>query len=92
MSGTSLAPLPSAATDESKVPERVRLDVPGALTVTGGLLAVVYAIIERSVPAAVVGVVLLVSFWMIERRAAAPLAPARILDRPTVKWESTPTS
>ncbi|MCA2228749.1 MFS transporter [Nonomuraea aurantiaca] len=71
---------------ESKVPDRVKLDVPGAITVTGGLLAVVYAIIERSIPAAVVGIVLLAAFWLIELRAAAPLAPLHILKRPTVKW------
>lgn len=71
---------------ESKVPERVKLDVPGAITVTGGLLAVVYAIIERSILAGVVGIVLLAAFWVIELRVAAPLAPVRILKRPTVKW------
>ncbi|WP_264159647.1 MFS transporter [Actinomadura montaniterrae] len=36
---------------ESRVPDRAGLDVPGAVTVTGGLLAAVYAIVERSVPA-----------------------------------------
>jgi MFS family permease len=71
---------------ESKTPERVKLDVPGAVTVTGGLLAVVYAVVERSLVAAVVGVALLAAFWMIELRAAAPLTPVRILKRPTVKW------
>ncbi|XVS67381.1 MFS transporter [Actinosynnema sp. CA-299493] len=71
---------------ESRTPERVKLDVPGAVAVTGGLLAVVYAIVERSVVAAVVGVVLLAAFWLIELRAAAPLTPVRILRRPTVKW------
>ncbi|WP_308163989.1 MFS transporter [Nonomuraea sediminis] len=71
---------------ESSVPERVRLDLPGALTVTGGLLAVIYAVVEKNVPAAVVGVVLLAAFWMIELRSPAPLAPVRILKRPTVKW------
>src|SRR6185369_13054269 len=34
----------------------------------------------------VVGVVLLAAFWAIELRAEAPLAPLRILKRPTVKW------
>ena len=29
---------------ESRTPERPRLDVPGAVTVTGGLLAVIYAL------------------------------------------------
>lgn len=71
---------------ESRVPERVKLDLPGAVTVTGGLLAVIYAVIERNVPFAVVGVLLLAAFWMIELRSPAPLAPVRILKRPTVKW------
>lgn len=71
---------------ESKVPDRVRLDVAGAITVTGGLMAAVYAIIERSVLVGVLGVVLLAAFWVIELRTAAPLAPVRILRRPTVRW------
>jgi len=56
------------------------------MTVTGGLLAVIYAVIEKSVASAVVGVVLLAAFWAIELRSPAPLAPLRILERPTVKW------
>ncbi|MEV1170974.1 MFS transporter [Nonomuraea sp. NPDC049784] len=71
---------------ESKLPDRVKLDVPGAITVTGGLLAVVYAIIEQSILVGVIGIALLAAFWVIELRAAAPLAPVRILGRPTVKW------
>lgn len=71
---------------ESKMPDRGKLDVLGAITVTGGLLAVVYAIIEQSIPAGAIGIVLLAAFWLIELRAAAPLAPLRILKRQTVKW------
>ncbi|GHJ49322.1 MFS transporter [Catellatospora sp. TT07R-123] len=71
---------------ESVMPDRVRLDLPGAVTVTGGLLAVIYAVIEQNVPAAVAGVLLLAAFWMIELRSPAPLASVRILSRPTVKW------
>jgi MFS family permease len=63
-----------------------RLDLPGALTVTGGLLAVVYAVIERNPFVGAVGVLLLVAFWRIERRAAAPLVPIPVLRRPTVRW------
>ncbi|HEY9411947.1 MAG TPA: MFS transporter [Jiangellaceae bacterium] len=70
----------------SRIPTRVRLDLPGAVTVTGGLLAVVYAAIEQSLPVAIVGVLLLAAFWTIELRAPAPLAPLRILGRPTVTW------
>lgn len=71
---------------ESNRPEGVRLDVPGAVTVTGGLLGVIYGILEKNVPAAVVGVLLLVAFWVIELRSPAPLASVRILKRPTVAW------
>ncbi|MEU4739228.1 MFS transporter [Actinosynnema sp. NPDC023658] len=71
---------------ESRVPDRVKLDVPGAITVTGGLLAIVYAIIERNLVAAVIGVVLLAAFWIIEMRVSAPLTPVRTLRRPNVKW------
>jgi hypothetical protein len=71
---------------ESRLPDRVKLDLPGAVTVTGGLLAVNYAVIERNLPSAVIGVLLLAAFWMIELRSPAPLVPVRILKRPTVKW------
>ncbi|SCG59056.1 MFS transporter [Micromonospora halophytica] len=71
---------------DSSVSQRVKLDVPGAVTVTGGLLALIYGIIEKNLPATVVGVLLLAAFWVIELRAAAPLAPVRILKRPNVKW------
>jgi MFS family permease len=71
---------------ESRLPNRVKLDVPGALTVTGGLLALVFAIVEQELLPAVVGAVLLGAFWVIELRSPAPLAPLRILRLPTVKW------
>jgi predicted MFS family arabinose efflux permease len=60
--------------------------VPGAVTVTLGLLAVIFAVIERNLPVGVVGLALLVAFWAIERRAAQPLVPIRILRRPTIRW------
>jgi hypothetical protein len=71
---------------ESRLPDRVKLDLPGAVTVTGALLAVIYTVIEKNIPAAVVGVLLLAAFWVIELRSSAPLAPVRILQRPMVKW------
>lgn len=70
----------------SKVRERPKFDLPGSVTVTIGLLAAVYAIIEKNVIAAVIGVLLLAAFWVIERRSSAPIAPPRVLKRPTVKW------
>ncbi|NLP85180.1 MFS transporter [Microbacterium sp. CFH 90308] len=71
---------------ESRLPERPRLDVPGAVTVSAGLLALIYAIIEWNLIAAVIGIALLVLFWLIELRSPAPLAPVHILRRPSVKW------
>ena len=72
--------------NESKVPDRVKLDLPGALTVTGGLLAALFGIIERELVWGVVGAVLLAGFWLIELRSPAPLAPVHILRRANVKW------
>jgi predicted MFS family arabinose efflux permease len=71
---------------ESRQPTRPRLDLAGAVTVTAGLLAVIYAVIESHLVVGLVGGALLVAFWMIELRSSAPLAPVRILTRPTVKW------
>ncbi len=71
---------------ESRRSGRAALDLPGAVTVSSGLLAVTYAAIEKSLPVGVVGVLLLAAFWAVERRAPAPLAPLRILRRPSVRW------
>ena len=67
-------------------PEGVRLDIPGAATVTLGLLAIVYGIIEWFVPALIAGAILLALFFWIERRAAAPLVAIEMLARPSVRW------
>ncbi|MBG6092327.1 MFS transporter [Actinomadura viridis] len=80
---------------ESRTEDRARLDVPGAVTVTGGLLALVYGITGAgengwgdvtALAALALAAVLLVSFWLVERRSAAPLAPPRVLTKPTVTW------
>jgi EmrB/QacA subfamily drug resistance transporter len=80
---------------EPAKPVRAKLDVPGAITVSLGLLALVYGLTTAgahgwgdpsAVATLVAAVVLLGAFWQIERRAVAPLAPVRILDRPSVKW------
>jgi EmrB/QacA subfamily drug resistance transporter len=76
-------------------PRRVRLDLPGALTGTVGLLSVVYGLTRASnlvslgkdktwtdgltLAALIVGGVLLVAFVVIERMTAEPLMPFRIL-------------
>ena len=67
-------------------PERAQLDVPGAASVTLGLLAVVYGIIEWFVPSLIAGAILLALFFWIERRAAAPLVAIEMLARPSVRW------
>ncbi|MFD0145994.1 MULTISPECIES: MFS transporter [unclassified Streptomyces] len=74
-----------AVLKESRPEVRPRLDVPGAITVTGGLLALVYGLTTEPL-ALPVGVALLVAFWFVERRAASPLVPVRILTRRTVVW------
>ncbi|MEW9533818.1 MFS transporter [Microbispora sp. NPDC049125] len=74
---------------------RPRLDVPGAVTVTAGLLAVVYGLTAagdtswgdpRTVAALAAGGVLLAAFWVIESQVAAPLVPVTVLRRPGVRW------
>ncbi|MEV6007180.1 MFS transporter [Streptomyces sp. NPDC051976] len=75
--------------------KRTRLDLPGAVTVTGGLLTLVYGVTTAgrlgwTDPSALgwlaAAVALLTAFWRIELRAQAPLAPVRVLTRPTVTW------
>jgi MFS family permease len=80
---------------ESRQLRRARLDVPGAVTVTAGLVALVYGITMARQDgwgsAAALGmlagsVVLLAAFVAVERRSPAPLASLAVLARPTVKW------
>jgi EmrB/QacA subfamily drug resistance transporter len=63
--------------------ERPKLDVPGAVTVSLGLFALVYGFSQVvTLGSLTVGVIVLVVFVLIERRAAHPLLPLRIvLDR-----------
>ncbi|MFI9553344.1 MFS transporter [Nonomuraea endophytica] len=80
---------------ESRQEERPKMDLPGAITVTGGLLALVYGLTRAGehgfadplgLGSLAAGLVLLVVFWFVERRAAYPLVPVSILARPTVTW------
>ncbi|WUL60493.1 MFS transporter [Streptomyces sp. NBC_00344] len=77
------------------VPERPRLDVPGAVAVTGGLLALIYALSTAAqsgfghadvLVTLVLGVVLLAAFVVIESRSAVPLVSLPMLKRRTVAW------
>ncbi|MFE1831217.1 MFS transporter [Streptomyces yangpuensis] len=80
---------------ESRNPERPRLDVPGAVTVTAGLLAVIYSLSTAAQRGfgdvdvwgtLVAGLVLLAVFVAVESRAAAPLVSLPMLKRRTVAW------
>jgi EmrB/QacA subfamily drug resistance transporter len=84
-----------AVLTESRPDRRPRLDVPGALSVTLGLLAIVYGLTvagEESWqdPTALVslsvGIALLVGFWAIEKRVDEPLMPIGVLTRRAVGW------
>jgi MFS family permease len=75
--------------------ERVPLDVPGAMTVTGGLLAFVLGVTTagrdgwgdtRALIAFAIAAALLTAFWVIEGRSANPLAPMHVLQRRSVGW------
>ncbi|MEU4545261.1 MFS transporter [Nonomuraea dietziae] len=92
-----LALAPSVITD-SRPAVRPKLDVPGAITVTGGLLALVYGLTRAgetgwttptTLAALIAGLALLVGFWFIEQRADAPLVPVRIMKRRSVIWGNT---
>ncbi|WP_425444348.1 MFS transporter [Saccharothrix carnea] len=80
---------------ESKPTQRAKLDVPGAITVSLGLVALVYGISKQGedgwgdpvgLLSLAVAAVLLVAFVFIELRVPSPLASMRILVRPTVSW------
>ncbi|MFJ1791680.1 MFS transporter [Kitasatospora griseola] len=73
---------------------RERLDLPGAITVTLGLLALVLGLTDAgqygwthpaALPVLLLGVALLGAFLAVERRAAAPLVPPAVLRPPTVR-------
>ncbi|WP_260606631.1 MFS transporter [Streptomyces sp. WAC08241] len=80
---------------ESRPQQRPRLDLPGALSVTLGLLAVVFGFTQAgehgwthlpALGALAAGVLLLIAFYFIERTSPAPLVPVTVLRRRTVAW------
>ncbi len=80
---------------ESRSDIRPKLDVPGAVTVTLGLLAFTFGVTggERDGWAApqtwgalLFAAVMFVAFYIIELKTPEPLAPVRILHANTVKW------
>lgn len=80
---------------ESRPERRVRLDLPGAVTVTLGLLAIVFGLSSAgenswssplTLGSLALGAVLLAVFWQVEKRVADPLVPVWILRRGNVAW------
>ncbi|MEU2510367.1 MFS transporter, partial [Streptomyces sp. NPDC007863] len=80
---------------ESRPTERPKLDLPGATTVTLGLLALVYGLTHAgeegwtdpvALAALAAGVILLIAFYAIEAKATAPLVPVSVLKRRNVAW------
>ncbi|MGR6915745.1 MFS transporter [[Actinomadura] parvosata] len=80
---------------ESRPAGRPRLDLPGALSVTLGLLGIVYGLTQAgehgwthplALTGLLAGAALLAVFHRVERRAAQPLVPLHVLRRPTVAW------
>ena len=78
---------------ESRNEHHTRLDVPGAITVTGGLLALIYALTTAAqqgwgrpnvLGTLILGVVLLAAFFAVEARSAHPLVSLKVLRRRTV--------
>jgi MFS family permease len=89
-----LAAAPGLLT-ESRHPLRPRVDIPGAITVTGGLLALIYALSTAAqrgfggadvIVTLIAGPALLIAFVVVESRAAEPMVSLKMLRRPTVAW------
>ncbi|GHH44619.1 MFS transporter [Streptomyces candidus] len=84
-----------AVIKESRPAGRPRLDLPGALLVTLGLLSIVYGLTQAgehgwthpvALAALPAGAALLFVFHLVERRAAQPLVPLHVLRKRTVAW------
>ncbi|WP_344363948.1 MFS transporter [Streptomyces gobitricini] len=65
-------------------PER-GFDLLGALTATGGLGLVAYALVGRSPLAGAAGLALLAGFALVQTRAARPLVPPAVARRPALR-------
>lgn len=80
---------------ESRPDVRPKLDLPGAISVTLGLLAVVFGLTQagehgwgsaNALLSLAAGVLLLVVFWAVERKVSAPLVPLSVLGKRSVAW------
>ncbi|MGW6706810.1 MFS transporter [Streptomyces sp. NPDC054956] len=87
-----------AVVKESRPTTRPKLDLPGAATVTLGLLALIYGLTRAgehgwgsasALGWLAAGVVLLIAFYAVESRAANPLVPVPVLKKRTVAWGNT---
>ncbi|MEV4255303.1 MFS transporter [Spirillospora sp. NPDC049652] len=83
---------------DSRPAVRPRLDLPGAASVTAGLLLLVFGLTQAgehgwtapgTLGSLAAGAVLVVAFWFVEKRAAEPLVPTALLKRRTVIWGNT---
>lgn len=88
-------PLAPGLLPESRTPDRPHLDVPGAITVTGGLLSLIYALTTAAengfarvdvFATLVAGLALLAAFAVVESRTGSPLVSLPMLRRRTVAW------
>ena len=80
---------------ESKPATKARLDVPGAITVTLGLLALVFSLTNAAehswtdpftLGSLAAAIVLFAVFTAVENRATSPLVPLGILKRSSIAW------
>ncbi|MFE2218987.1 MFS transporter [Streptomyces canus] len=80
---------------ESRLDERPELDLPGAVSVTFGLLAIIFGLTQAgekgwgsagALLSLAAGVVLLVIFYVVERKVSAPLVPLSVLGKRSVAW------
>ncbi len=84
-----------AVIQESRPAVRPRLDLPGAVFVTLGLLGLVYGMTQagehgwtspHALAGLLLGAVLLLVFHAVERKAGQPLVPPSVLRRRNVAW------
>ncbi|GGS58153.1 MFS transporter [Streptomyces cinerochromogenes] len=80
---------------ESRPDDRPKLDLPGAISVTLGLLAIIFGLTQagekgwgsaEALLSLAAGVVLLVVFYAVERKVSAPLVPLSVLGKRSVAW------
>jgi EmrB/QacA subfamily drug resistance transporter len=80
---------------ESRPDVRPKLDVPGAVSVTLGLLAIIFGLTQAgekgwssasALLSLAAGVLLLLVFYAVERKVSSPLVPLGVLGKRSVAW------